>query len=69
MFISVRFFYKYTPYLQSYKKASNVFRLVTLKGRQFFLVSYLVSENLSDTPKSWVEVGYDEADTTGMLVW
>ena len=40
-----------------------------LKGRQFFLVSYLVSENLSDTPKSWVEVGYDEADTTGMLVW
>jgi len=42
---------------------------VPLKGRQFFLVSYLVSENLSDTPKSWVEVGYDEADTTGMLVW
>ena len=33
------------------------------------LGDYLVSENLSDTPKSWVEVGYDEADTTGMLVW
>ena len=31
-------------------------------------IAYLVSENLSDTPKSLVEVGYDEADTTGMLV-
>ena len=30
--------------------------------------SYLVNENFSDTPKSLVEVGYDEADTTGMLV-
>ena len=35
-----------------------------------FLVlhSYLVSENFSDTPKSLVDVGYDEADTTGILV-
>ena len=31
--------------------------------------AYLVNANLSDTPKSLVEVGYDEADTTGMLVW
>ena len=31
-------------------------------------IGYRVSENLSEMPKSLVEVGYDEADTTGMLV-
>ena len=34
----------------------------------FMPYSYLVSENFSDTPKSLVDVGYDEADTTGILV-
>ena len=29
---------------------------------------YLVNENLSDMPKSLVEVGYAEADITGILV-
>ena len=39
-------------------------------GDCYFLVlhSYLVSENFSDTPKSLVDVGYAEADTTGILV-
>ena len=37
-------------------------------GSTSFL-TYRVSENFSDTPKSLVEVGYDEEDTTGMLVW
>ena len=49
--------------LQKYR--ANVVALYFLSP--IFL--YLVSENFNDTPKSWVEVGYDEADTTGMLVW
>jgi hypothetical protein len=41
------------------------------KGTVIVVISYLfylVSENLSEMPKSLVEVGYEEADTTGMLV-
>ena len=43
----------------------------SFKGTVIVVISYffyLVSDNLSEIPKSLVEVGYDEADTTGMLV-
>ena len=48
--------------LQKYR--ANVVALYFLS----LIFLYLVSENFNDTPKSLVEVGYDEADTTGMLV-
>ena len=50
--------YKYTLYIMGIYPCNN----------RIGLLFYLVNENFSEIPKSLVDVGYDDADTTGILV-